>query len=86
MRSVWPRSVPRSEQSGIDHSFTRFDNEPVAHVREPGANATNPDGEVLAADSFSLLRGGKRWYPVSGEIHLARRDGKIAAGHAASSS
>ena len=44
IRSAWPRSVPRSEQSGIDHSFTRFDHEPVAHVRDPGANATNETG------------------------------------------
>lgn len=42
------------------------------------AAATSPNGAVLAADSLSMLHStGKgyplrRWYPVSGEIHLAR--------------
>jgi hypothetical protein len=36
------------------------------------ANNTSPTGDEIRADSLSLLLNGKRWFPISGEIHLAR--------------
>jgi len=39
----------------------------------PAANTRNPEtGETFGADSKSLLLNGSRYYPVGGEVHLAR--------------
>eukprot|EP00038_Savillea_parva_P010016 m.187353 g.187353 ORF g.187353 m.187353 type:complete len:1053 (-) comp17044_c0_seq1:101-3259(-) len=44
---------------------------PLPFHFDPSA-ATSPTQGTVAADSYSLLLNGKRIYPVSGEIHLAR--------------
>ena len=44
---------------------------PLPFSPEPSA-ATGPDGTTFGADSRSFLVNSSRYYPVSGEVHLAR--------------
>ena len=42
---------------------------PLPYKLGPG---TDPSGNTFSVDSVGFVRNGKRFYPISGEIHLAR--------------
>ena len=44
---------------------------PVAGAFHLGTSI-DPDGHTITADSYSLLRDGKRWLPMMGEFHYSR--------------
>lgn len=46
---------------------------PLPYKYDPAA-ATSPTGDVISADSRSMLMNGKRVYPISGEVRAIHSD------------